>query len=110
MVSLPGRQPIGHGTVTGGGELHGEGAAFARGTLHRHPSAVRNDDPLDQAQPEPGTLHLRGDDISRAIEGLEDARLIGGLDPDAAVGDGDTDVVTRSAARSRGSIRPRRRT
>ena len=92
MARLRSRSTVGGGTVAGSGKLHGEGAAFARGALDRHPSAVRNHDPLDQAQPEAGTLHLRGDDIGRPIEGLEDARLIGGFDPDAAVGDGDIDV------------------
>ena len=60
---------------------------------------MRNHDPLDQAQPEAGTLHLRGDDISRPIEGFEDARLIGGFDPDAPVSDGDIDVLTPRSAR-----------
>ena len=64
--------------------LPSRGALF---TVTRPPCA--SDNPLHQAQPEPGALHLRGDDVGRAIERLEDARLIRGVDPDAAVGNGD---------------------
>ena len=39
--------------------------------------AMRLDDALDEAQAEPGALNLRRDDVGRAIERLEDARLIG---------------------------------
>ncbi len=92
------------GTAGRGGKLHGEGAALAWGALDRHPAAVRDDDPLDQAQAEPGALDLRGNDVSGTIERLEDPRLIGGLDPDAAIGDGDADHA--AAARPRGDEGP----
>ena len=85
--------------TAGDREMHGEGAALAAGALDRHSPAVRRDDPLDQAQPEPSALHLRGDDVGGAIERLEDARLICRVDPDAAVGDGDADLRRRTVCR-----------
>ena len=72
----------------------------ARRAADGDPAAVRFDDPLDQAQAEAGALDLRRDDVGRAIERLEDARLLGGRDADAAIGDGDADI-SRPAARAR---------
>ena len=83
----------------------------SRGALFdRHAAAVRRDDPLDQAQAEPGALHLRGHDIGGAIERLEDPRLIRGVDPDAAVGDRHADLRSDRRGADAESTRRRRRT
>ena len=72
--------------------------------------AVRLDDALDEAQAEPGALDLRGDDVGRAVERLEDVRLIGGRDADAAIADADVDVRPRDGRADADPARRRRRT
>src|SRR5947208_15488886 len=68
-------------------QRHDEGAALARDALERDASGVRLDDPLDQAEAEPGTLDLRGDDVGGAVERVEYFRLVGRRDADPAVAD-----------------------
>ena len=78
--------------------MNGERAALSRRALDRHSPTVRRDNPLDEAQPEPSALNLRGDDVGGTVERFEDARLICCVDPDAAVGDGDADLAARWSA------------
>ena len=93
------------------GSDDGEGAALARRALQRDPPGVRLDDPLDEAEAEAGALDLRRDDVGRAVERIEDLRLVGGGDADAAIADADLDVRRRvKAARDADPSARRRRT
>ena len=69
-------------------------------------SAVRFDDPLDEAEAEAGALDLRRDDVRRPVERLEDARLLRGRDADAAIRHRDVDVAPGVTRAQRQSSRP----
>ena len=51
-------------------------AAGGLGTLDDNPAAVCPDDSLHEAEAQSRSLHLCGNDVGGAIEGLEDSFLI----------------------------------
>src|SRR4051812_30305366 len=71
------------------GKRDGKGAARSWRARQRDPSAVCFDDPFHQAQAKAGAVDLRGDDLGGAVEGIEDLRLVGRRDADAAIADAD---------------------
>ena len=80
--------------------MHGELAALPGALSTAIAAAVRLDDALDEAQAEAGALDLRGDDVGGAIERLEDPRLLGRRDADAAIGDADLSTSPAADARA----------
>ena len=88
------------GSSARGRQDDGELAARAGRAADDDASAVRLDDPLDEAETEAGALGLRGDDVGGAVERLEDARLLRGRDADAAIRDGDVNVAAAWRARA----------
>src|SRR4051812_42090398 len=73
------------------GKRDGKGAARAWRARQRDPSAVCFDDSFHQAQPKAGAMYLRGDDIRGTVEGIENLRLVGWRNADAAIADADLD-------------------
>ena len=57
-------------------------------------------------RPRPAPWICAGDDVGGAVERLEDARVIGGVDADAAIGDGDAHVASPCRALTPNPIRP----
>ena len=95
------------GVVRGFGDVSPSGPAastvnvlpWRRRALHGDLSGVRLDDPLHEAEAEAGALDLRRDDVGRAVERIEDLRLVGGGDADAAIGHADSTSPPAEAAR-----------
>ena len=68
-----GHRHMTNGLFAGGRKDDGEFAAFARLTAHADTAAVSLHDPLNEAEPEAGSLNARGNHLGCPIERLEDA-------------------------------------
>src|SRR5436305_1039054 len=69
--------------------------------VHIHGALVRRDNVPHHAEADAGATDLRVDCAASAEERIEDVRQVGGVDPDASIGDRDRDTA---AVRARGDV------
>src|SRR5208283_2000692 len=77
---------------------HGEAAPLAHLALDVQGAAVHFGEPLDEDQPQAGSLVMPGESRIELEERLEKSRLIGGADSDTGVPDSETDLTLDSVA------------
>src|SRR6266542_1586384 len=80
-----------------GGDDEADGGANADAAVDADAAAVGLDDAFGEGEAEADAAGLAGAAAVSAEEGLEQARLVGLVDADAAIGDGELEVVAEAA-------------
>ena len=75
------------------GEGQGEGGAFAELACYRDGAVEEFDEEFDEGEADAVAAGFAGAGFVDAVEAVEDAREVGGADPDAVIGDGELELV-----------------